>query len=140
MWWSRRGGGRAEQGGVVRDSKKGVNPLPHVESFLGPAHHPPIYRVYALLWRDDHVEDEEVAFQAVGDVVLSRSWVIHRAHILQVLNNLRITKNKTCCVKQSKHLNTLFIYGSDITITNTLPSGAGIEANLFGQNKYKPNA
>ena len=63
-------------------AKKGVAPLPHVEPFLSPAHHPPIYRVYALLWRDDHVEDEEVALQTVGDVILSCPWVIHRAHIL----------------------------------------------------------
>lgn len=56
---------------------------------LARAYHLAIYSVYAFLRRDDHVEDEEMALEAIGNVVFARPWMVHGTHILQVFDNLR---------------------------------------------------
>lgn len=52
------------------------------------SHHPTVDGIDALLRRDDHVEDEEMPFETIRDVVFARTRVVHRAHELQVFDNL----------------------------------------------------
>lgn len=55
----------------------------------GTSHHLAINGIDAFLWGHDHVEDEEVTLEAVGNIVLACARMVHRAHILQVFDNLR---------------------------------------------------
>lgn len=52
------------------------------------SHHPTVNGIDAFLRGNDHVEDEEMSFETIWYVVFARSWVVHRAHVLQVFDYL----------------------------------------------------